>query len=83
MRGPVVYCAEAVDNGENLGDWFIAAHGYISCEYDELSQLCVLTADGERRKSQTELYSKLDGKNTPCKIRLIPYYTFANRGAVR
>lgn len=80
MRGPVVYCAEAADNGENLGDLFIAAHGDISCDYDEMSQLYALIADGERRAEQTELYAKYDGRNTHCKIRLIPYYTFANRG---
>ena len=80
MRGPVVYCVEAADNGENLGDLFIAAHGDISCDYDEMSQLYALIADGERRAEQTELYAKYDGRNTHCKIRLIPYYTFANRG---
>lgn len=80
MRGPVVYCAEAADNGGNLGDLFISAHGTFACEYDELSQLYSLVADGERKETQTKLYSKFDDKTAHCKIRLIPYYTFANRG---
>ncbi len=80
MRGPVVYCAEAVDNGDNLGDLVILPNGNITLEKDELSQLYAIYIDGEKRKKQTKLYSKYNDKLTPCKIRLIPYYTFANRG---
>lgn len=70
MRGPVVYCAEAVDNVGNLGDLFISAHGTFACEYDELSQLYSLVADGERKETQTKLYSKFNGRTAHCKIRL-------------
>ncbi len=80
MRGPVVYCIEAADNGDNLGDIYISPNTVITEQKDELSQLYALYADGERKEKQTKLYSKFNNKSTPCKIRLIPYYTFANRG---
>lgn len=80
MRGPVVYCAEAVDNGENLGDLYILAHGSITEEDDKLSGLKALYVDGVRRKYQSELYREFDIKCDKCSIRMIPYFRFANRG---
>ena len=80
MYGPVVFCAEAVDNGENLGDIFIKSNGNFELEKDDFSGLYKIYADGIRLNEQTELYSRYTDNFKDCKIKLIPYYAFANRG---
>ncbi|MDY5627818.1 MAG: glycoside hydrolase family 127 protein [Clostridia bacterium] len=80
MYGPVVFCAEAVDNGDNLGDVSILTDGNFEIEKDDFTNFYAITADGKRLEEQTELYSKYIDNARKCKIKLIPYYAFANRG---
>ena len=80
MYGPVVFCAEAVDNGDNLGDVSILTDGNFEIEKDDFTNFYAITADGKRLEEQTELYSKYIDNAIKCKIKLIPYYAFANRG---
>lgn len=80
MCGPVVYCAEAVDNGDNLGDLYILKDGKINAVEGSLTELCDLEADGVRMAEQSELYADYEAEFEPCRIRLIPYFAFANRG---
>ena len=80
MYGPVVFCAEAVDNGENLGDIFINLNADFDIEDDSFTGFYKITADGKRLDTQTELYSKYTDSFKDFKIKLIPYYAFANRG---
>ena len=80
MYGPVVFCAESVDNGENLGDMFIELNGNFEIEDDGFSGFYKITADGKRLCEQSELYSKFTADFKDFKIKLIPYYAFANRG---
>lgn len=61
MRGPFVYCAESIDNGEKLDELSISEPPVFEYENEKL------TVDGYR-------------KDKKIKIRLIPYYKWANRG---
>ena len=79
MRGPVVYCAEAADNGTLEGLSVRVPLEYTE-EYDGYFGAQVLDAAGVKRE-QAALYCPLEeAKYEPCKIRFIPYYAFANRG---
>ena len=83
QRGPVIYCAEAVDNGEGL--WALELDEDVSAarlEYAEELGLNRLVVRGWRRQPEGDaLYQPArQPVRTPCAIRLIPYFAFANRG---
>lgn len=76
MRGPVVYCLEEIDNGINLQMLSISAKTNFIVNKD-----LTITADGFREKEDTSLYFEYKEKEYErCKIHLIPYHTWANRG---
>ena len=81
-RGPIVYCAEGVDNGELHTLYFDAT----AVSSAVLSEDCVLgtclTVKGYRRLETAEgvLYAPLQEKFENTEIKLIPYASFANRG---
>ena len=80
QRGPVVYCLEEVDNGKNLRDIRIDKNTEFAEFIDtDLNALC-LEVDAFRRKPSNKLYAKLSNERIKIKAKLIPYYTFANRG---
>lgn len=83
-RGPVIYCAEGVDNGENLHLLYVDSKS--KAEYLETTDFNGI--DGINIKGYKEeadigkpLYvrSKASDKKET-NIRLIPYYAWANRG---
>jgi len=74
MRGPVVYCMEAIDNGENLRALSIAAGAKFTGGVD------MLECDGHRLAQCDELHLHNAPKAVPQKLKFIPYYRFANRG---
>ena len=79
-RGPLVYCLESVDNGANIRDIRIDKNTDFKEFIDtSLNTLC-LEVDAYRRKPTTKLYSKISNERIKIKAKLIPYYTFANRG---
>ena len=82
QRGPVVYCTEEVDNGKNLRDIRIDSTAKIECAEPDALGVPTLVTDGFRSNTDesTPLYRTLDGALTPVKVKLIPYYAFANRG---
>lgn len=84
QSGPIVYCAEALDNGENLHALAIPAVFAYEKEKNQDFGLPTLTVDGFQREDPDDLlYMRADKtniKNKPCKIKLIPYSCFANRG---
>lgn len=84
QAGPVVYCAESVDNGENLHALALDTEFGYEVKYDEFSGLNSLVIDGYRVENTTDkLYaraSKESAVKKPVKIKMIPYYSFANRG---
>ncbi len=78
--GPVVYCLEGIDNGGTLSDIFIDTNAVTKREAPSLCGLCELVCEGIRFKNTDALYSDKKPEKIPQKLRLIPYFAFANRG---
>ena len=79
-RGPIVYCMEGVDNGENLRDITILDNGNFALEKGSLIPAPVILIDAERRRNTDRLYCIKNDERIPFKAKLIPYFAFANRG---
>ncbi len=80
--GPLVYCAESVDNGENLRALKIGSLSGFSREYDESLGTYNIIADAQRLTQDAfngGLYAYAR-QYMPCKIKLIPFYACINRG---
>lgn len=83
MRGPLVYCAEGVDNSGDVLSLRIDDSSDISLsEYDPglLGGTVTLSFNGFRVQSQEELYSDKKPEEKPCVITAVPYYAWGNRG---
>lgn len=83
QRGPVVYCAEGVDNEGDVLSLSLKADGSITeKEYDPqlLGGVVPLTAEGWKVRPTQELYSRQRPQREPVEIKLVPYYTWGNRG---
>ena len=78
MRGPVVYCMEAVDNG-CLDDLAADMNGAFSECASDLFKLPVLTVKGCKSVDERP-YSRDKFGFEPCDLVFIPYFGFANRG---
>lgn len=78
--GPLVYCAERVDNEEELHNLYIDVKNTPKILKDKIFGLPMLAAKGYAKKAAEELYSELNDEYEPCEIMLIPYHCFANRG---
>ena len=79
VAGPVVYCAERVDNAENLMAYRVPEKiEYRTFENEEL-HTTDLIIKAERLEKSENLYSS-KRKFVPDELHLIPYYAFANRG---
>lgn len=85
-RGPQVFCAEGVDNGEDLHLLSLPADAPLECSYDGqlLGGVNVIEAQGFKtaeNAAEDGLYRKQKtASEKPVKIRMIPYYAWANRG---
>lgn len=84
QRGPFVYCLEGKDSKYDLRRVRIAENGEIKVldfEPDTLGGIVPLKVDGYILSSSDDLYT-YDKKPTAekTKLRMIPYYTWANRG---
>ncbi len=81
MRGPVVYCAEALDNGENLHGIFVPSEFTgVTEEKCDRCGLVKLSMDVYRIKTSDGIYSRKAPTFENTTLRLIPYSIFANRG---
>ena len=84
QRGPVVYCAESVDNGENLHAFAVPAALSATEAYSEEYGLPVLTVDAFRYADTDDSLYVHASESKPSfistKLKLIPYNAFANRG---
>lgn len=80
MRGPVVYCAEAVDQTAELHKLYIDTSAEVKVESSAYFGLPVLSVAGFIRKTPNALYSPLQDCFAPTVMKLVPYYGFANRG---
>ena len=80
QMGPLVYCAEALDNGDGLKSlWLDSALPY-RVSYDDYFGANILAVVGFREADADTLYYPLRSQLEATEIRLIPYFTFANRG---
>lgn len=88
-RGPFLYCMESIDNGENLHLLGLYEKPHFQYHYEEdlLGGIGMITAEGFRICTDTHpekeaLYYKTDRRRRtePVKIKMIPYYAWANRG---
>lgn len=85
-RGPIVYCLEQKDNGENLD--LIRLKGTAEFTEERSSEfgsgMVMLHAAAERElpeETDTTLYHEYrKPKTEPVSLRFIPYFTWANRG---
>lgn len=79
-RGPIVYCAESVDNGENLHA-FVIPHDFEAVVTDgqfglpELDVSCLRMRNFDDKLYSTEMPALEDAV-----LHMIPYNSFANRG---
>ncbi|MBR2353066.1 MAG: glycoside hydrolase family 127 protein [Clostridia bacterium] len=81
MRGPVVYCAEAVDNGENLHAILVDPNAPIQETFEGEFGLPMLELPAERKQNfDGTLYARKAPARVPVTLKLIPYNGFANRG---
>ncbi len=82
-RGPLVYCFEGVDNGDNIVALSLKRSGKITVEAfndDLLGGIVALTAEGTRREDIDALYSSSAPAEKDCTLVAVPYYTWGNRG---
>lgn len=81
-RGPLVYCAEGVDNGNDVLSLVISENGTASVEPFEIEGLRInkIVADGYKLYKATDLYTEKKIEKTPYKITAVPYFVWGNRG---
>lgn len=82
-RGPLIYCAEGVDNESDVLSLSYKKNGEITVsEYlpDKLYGIQELYAEGYRENISDDLYSYEAPAVKECRITLIPYYAWGNRG---
>lgn len=85
MRGPVIYCAEEKDNGNDLHLMSVDIMSESKVADIEIDGVAAkkITLKGERyvMPKDTSLYLKAESlEKVPCDITYIPYYMWANRG---
>ena len=83
MRGPVVYCMESIDNGENLRDIRLDGRAAFTYGLHEPLGVPCLTVNAYRRRPDPNapLYRVRHDSFEKFRAVLIPYYAFANREA--
>ncbi len=79
MRGPVVYCAEGVDNGRDLSSIRIDIRAAFEERASEFL-LPTLHAKAYTVRESESLYTIAGDDLIEIPLTLIPYYAFANRG---
>ena len=82
MRGPVVYAYEGVDNGGYMPERYRLSRE-LNAEVGDVSfcGIPTLTVDGRFVPDSAELYAPIgDPDLRETRIKLIPYFAFANRG---
>ncbi|MRM88993.1 glycoside hydrolase family 127 protein [Faecalicatena contorta] len=80
-RGPVVYCAEGMDNEFSLDELYFDTTGIITETYDNnfLDGVVQLAVPAIYRKQQDLLYYEYEEAEQKTVIKMIPYYAWANR----
>ena len=82
-RGPIVYCLEEVDNGDNLAAISLpdTAEFLYTYNKDLLNGVGVIITEGKKLEQEEDLlYTNSKPKKKAVKLTFIPYYAWANRG---
>lgn len=80
IRGPLVYCAEGIDNDFSLNSILFNKDLHYHLVKSDKLDANMLEIDVDIPISMNELYSFNAYKYEKKKLRMIPYYCFANRG---
>lgn len=85
QRGPVVYCLEQTDHSEDVWRVALPSENELTTRFEKEILGGITLIEGDALAASTQGWEhKLYGdapKMTPCKIKAIPYCTWANRGA--
>ncbi len=86
MRGPLVYCLEEADNGDQLQELYLQRQPEFEVKYEKdlLNGIVTLKTDGlrlaEEDWNEGELYRTYEDPHfKEQKLKFIPYYSWANR----
>ena len=79
MRGPVVYCAEGIDNGADIKSIALPAESVFELAESEFL-LPILKTEAYRPFESDSLYYEAVDDYEKIPLTLSPYYAFANRG---
>ena len=82
VRGPIVFCAEGIDNAYLLRDVRIQRESAVNLERETIGglEIPVLTMKAWKRKESAVLYSDKPYGEEETQLKLIPYFAWANRG---
>lgn len=87
VKGPLVYCLEQTDNGENLSNVFADTTKPLQEQYieDILGGVTVIKAQGKRIRRKdwdaNKLYASVPVTMEDAELTLVPYANWGNRGA--
>ena len=79
MRGPVVYCAEGIDNGADIKSVLVDLNMPYELKDGEFP-LPLIETYAYRPRQTNELYYEAGDDYEKIPLTLIPYHAFANRG---
>ncbi|MGG3940987.1 beta-L-arabinofuranosidase domain-containing protein [Peribacillus psychrosaccharolyticus] len=84
QRGPIVYCLEETDNGENLAAITLSSKVEFTAAYEKELLGGVVTLNGtaqriDPKQWQDQLYITGELSLVTCKVKAIPYYAWSNR----
>jgi uncharacterized protein len=81
-RGPLIYCAEEIDNAGHLDRFAIYPEKGVDIKRDhsELGKIVTLSVPGSiEAEEESSLYSLSAPATQPCEVKMIPYYAWDNR----
>ncbi len=84
QRGPLVYCLEETDNGENLSAISIPVESNFTAEFDSETAGGVVVITGNAYRTETRgwdenLYRTAQIEEKPTTIKAVPYCVWGNR----
>lgn len=79
-RGPLVYCAERIDNDAPLNNLSVSEKLNAEIAFNEEMQAYTVETDGFEDGAFNSLYRTYRSKFVKKRIKFIPYFAFANRG---
>jgi uncharacterized protein len=81
-RGPLIYCAEEVDNGDHLDRFTLYPEKGVELkrEDSELGEIIYLSVPASKEELEDpSLYSLTPPGTIPSEVKMIPYYAWDNR----